>query len=428
MPPRFSTPVGRRGHVGGVGAHHDDVVAVVGNGGGHRAALEAVALEIAQADVAGALVPLDDGDFQDVPLQIHPVGVTVVGGDDLAVHQPDDAPAPLVAEIVGAEGADVEGVVGPLREIRLHRRHGHLPQVVAVVPQLALFEYHLHLKVLEIVHHRKVGQVPWGDGSPVVELIIPGGVVAGGLDGDDGIHPLGDGPADDIVDVALVEQVVGMLVVGAEHAAVVVPGRQQGQQGVQVPGRGALPDHDELPQLELQHRILQIGALVVRVDAGGHIGAEIRLPEAGGVAVNLLVVGLGRHDLLQRHRIGGDDAGVIHHLRQAVDPGMVVERVDGPVIQRCAGLVHGRGGDAGGQHEAHVDGQALGGLQHIVDAVGAHDVGDLMGIGDDRGGAVGSTARANSRGLARELSRWMWASMKPGRTIFPDTSYSFRPV
>ena len=39
----------------------------------------------------------------------------------------------------------------------------------------------------------------------------------------------------------------------------------------------------------------------------------------------------------------------------------------------------------------------------------------------------GSTARANSAGVTRELSRWIWASMKPGRTTLPETSYSLRP-
>ena len=68
---------------------------------------------------------------------------------------------------------------------------------------------------------------------------------------------------------------------------------------------------------------------------------------------------------------------------------MVVEGVDGAVVQIGAGLVQRRGGYAGGQHEAHIHRQILRGLQHILDAVGTHDVGDLVGVGDDRGGAVG---------------------------------------
>ena len=39
----------------------------------------------------------------------------------------------------------------------------------------------------------------------------------------------------------------------------------------------------------------------------------------------------------------------------------------------------------------------------------------------------GSTAFTNSLGETRELSRWMWASRKPGRTIFPVQSSSTVP-
>ena len=40
----------------------------------------------------------------------------------------------------------------------------------------------------------------------------------------------------------------------------------------------------------------------------------------------------------------------------------------------------------------------------------------------------GSTALANSVGLTRELSRWIWASTKPGSTILPETSTSTLPL
>ncbi len=40
----------------------------------------------------------------------------------------------------------------------------------------------------------------------------------------------------------------------------------------------------------------------------------------------------------------------------------------------------------------------------------------------------GSTALTNSRGETMALSRWMWASIKPGRTNLPDISYSVSPL
>ena len=213
--------------------------------------------------------------------------------------------------------------------------------------------------------------------------------MAGHLHGGDGVHPQADGPLDDVVDVAFFQQVVGVLVVGAEHAPLGVFVAQQGGQGVQIPGGGALPDHDELAPLQLGDGVVQVVALVVGVDAGGDVGVQVVAHQVRRVAVDLLVVGLGGHDLLHRLVVPGDDAHEVHHLRQALDPWMVVEGVDGPVVQHGAGLVQRRGRHAGGQHEPHVHRQVLRGLEHVLDAVGAHDVGDLVGVGDDGGGAVG---------------------------------------
>ena len=106
------------------------------------------------------------------------------------------------------------------------------------------------------------------------------------------------------------------------------------------------------------------------------------------MAVDLLVVRLRGDDLRDDLGVIVDHAVGVHHLGQTLYSGVVVERVDGAVVQIRAGFVHRRGRDAGRQHEPHVDGQPLGRLEHIVNAVGAHDVGDLMGVGDDGGRAV----------------------------------------
>ena len=75
-------------------------------------------------------------------------------------------------------------------------------------------------------------------------------MVAGGLDGDDGIDAVFvDGLAGDIVDVALFQQVARVFVVGAEHAALGVLRREQRGQCLEVARGGALADHDELAAL-----------------------------------------------------------------------------------------------------------------------------------------------------------------------------------
>ena len=106
------------------------------------------------------------------------------------------------------------------------------------------------------------------------------------------------------------------------------------------------------------------------------------------MAVDLLVVRLRSDDLRDDLRVVVDHAVGVHHLGKTLHSGIVVEGVDGAVVQIRAGFVHRCGRDAGRQHEPHVDGQSLGRLEHVIDAVGAHDVGDLMGVGDNRGRAV----------------------------------------
>ena len=151
---------------------------------------------------------------------------------------------------------------------------------------------------------------------------------------------------------------------------------------------GAFPDHDELAPLQLGDGVLHIMALVVGVDAGGDVGVEVVALKVRGVAVDLLVVRLRGDDLFEHLLVGVRDADIVHHFGQTLDAVVLVERVDRAVIEHRTGFVERRCGHAGGEHEAHVNGQIFRRLQHILDAVGAHDIGDLVRVGDDGRGAV----------------------------------------
>lgn len=153
---------------------------------------EAVALDIAQADVVGVLMPLDDGDFQDVLLQVDVVGIARVLGHDLAGHHADDGVGALVGEVGGGQRGHMEGVVGPLDQIGVDLRGVEVPQN-AVVHELALLIDHLDLEVLPVVDDHKVRQIPGGDGAAVVQQEVPGGGVPGGLHRHDGVRAQGDG-------------------------------------------------------------------------------------------------------------------------------------------------------------------------------------------------------------------------------------------
>ena len=140
----------------------------------------------------------------------------------------------------GGQRGDVEGVVRALVEIFLDLRGFKVAQLAVVPVQNALLEHHLDVEVLEIVDDGEVGQIAGRDRAAVIEQEIARGVVAGGLDGDDGVDAVFvDGLAGDVVDVALFQQVARVLVVGAEHAALGVLRREQGTSASRL--RAAVP-------------------------------------------------------------------------------------------------------------------------------------------------------------------------------------------
>ena len=347
--------VDRRSHVLLVRADDDDVVAVVRDGCRHRAGLEAVALDVADADVVRVLVALDDGNFQDVVLNADLFGVARIGRDDLAGHHAEHRARAGLDKVRGLKVRNVERLVRALDEVRIDLGRFKRRDGLAVEHQLALLVDLKDVEVVEIVDHDKVRKKARCDCAAVVEQEVTRGVVARAFDGDDRVDAVFvDGLAADIVDVPLLQKIVRVLVVRAEHAVGVILRCEQREQRVEVARGRALADHDVLSALELGDGILHGAALVVGIDAGGDVG----------------------------------DADIVHHFGQTLDAVVLVERVDRAVIEHRAGFVERRCGHAGGEHEAHVNGQIFRRLQHILDAVGAHDIGDLVRVGDDGRGAV----------------------------------------
>ena len=108
------------------------------------------------------------------------------------------------------------------------------------------------------------------------------------------------------------------------------------------------------------------------------------------MTVDLFMVGLGGYDLSHRVAVGTDNAGEIHHFCQTQNPGMVKETVHILVVQIGTALIQRGSGHTGGDHKPYIHRKILGCRQHVVDAGGVHHIGDLVGIGDDGGGAVGN--------------------------------------
>jgi len=134
--------VGRQRHVRIVGAHHEQVVGVVGHGGGHGAALDAEALGEPDAEGAGLVMALEDEGLQNVLVKVAFQGAVRHGerGANLAVgHRAGqhlyDAHAYRVtlggvgwrfhAERLGRDGApQMHGVGHPGRVFEGRKREG----------------------------------------------------------------------------------------------------------------------------------------------------------------------------------------------------------------------------------------------------------------------------------------------------------------
>ena len=259
---------------------------------------------------------------------------------------------------------------------------------LAVEHELALFVDLEDVEIVKVVDDDKVREEARRDGAAVIEQEVARGVVARAFDSDDRIDARFDSAAHDVVDVTLFEQVIRVLVVCAEHTVGVILRREQREQRVKVARGRALADHDVLPAFELGEGVLHGAALVVGVHAGCDVGVQVVAREPRCVAVDLLVVRLCRDDLFEHLLIGIRHADVVHHLSKTLHAVVLVERVDRAVVEHRAGFIERRRGHAGGEHEAHVDGKILRRLQHILNTVGAHNVGDLVRVGDHGRGAV----------------------------------------
>ena len=197
--------------------------------------------------------------------------------------------------------------------------------------------------------------------------------------------------ADHVVDVPHVKDVVGLSVVGAEGQPV-----QAGEvldplpDGGDVAGDGGVPGVDVDAGAHLVHRLLAGGGLVAGPGAAHPVGGDHPPGLAGEVALQVEALLLGGGDDVHHPLLALDHPDKVHHLGQAVDVLQLGQPVDGGGVKGGPGVFQsGDRGDAGGDVDELAHGQAQGRVVHVVDRLLPGDVGDLVGVGDGGGGAVG---------------------------------------
>ena len=299
-------------------------------------------------------------------------------GQDLIGDHPDHArlaALPGNREVAGGDVPHAHRVLDPL---------GHL-HALDLAERKAALEHGVRHEALEVGQQEQVGLIAGCDRAQVREA-VPGGRVEGrhherilGRD------PGGDGVAHHRVDVAVLGDVLGLAVVGAEGdpAGAVLPGKRK--QGVQVPRSRGLADQEPHPCAQPLSALLDRERLVVGTDPGRGVGVQRPARHAGRVPVHVL--GSGQCELGQLVRVAGDDAGKVHHLGEADHPAPAQQALEIAGRERSPRRLELRRGHARGGHEVDVQWKRPADVEQPVDAVGAEHVGDLVRIDDDGGRA-----------------------------------------
>ena len=200
------------------------------------------------------------------------------------------------------------------------------------------------------------------------------------------------------VEMPFADQRVGLAVVRAERAVLGAVPADELEQRAQVARVGRLADEHPQAAPPLLQRLLPGRRLVVRVDAGGHVGVERAAGDARRVPVDVVV----ERDLLEHGRVAGDDGREVHHLGDADRPPALEETGHLGRAERALGRLQRAGRHARRGHHVDAQGEAVGGVEQPVRAFHAEHVGDLVRVAHDRRGPA---RHDHARDLAREELR-----------------------
>ncbi len=265
-------------------------------------------------------MPLHHGQLEDVlggvgedetlhrPHPLHSLAGDYLPGDDL--YHRLGIPGDGQPQRIGSEGLDAHRL-GQLGGVGLGGGEQWLALFGHRVPPV---EHSIYGQAGQVVEDDDIGKVAGGYRPQPVQPEVLGGVDGRHLNRPHRVQPLAYRQAHHGVYIPVLEQVGAAAVVHHEQAPLIVVIGDQGQQGVQVLLRGALPYHNIHPPLQLLLRLLQDGALVVGAYAGGDVGVQVFTPHPGGMAVDDPAP--GELQLAQHILVAAEDAGEVHHLPQ----------------------------------------------------------------------------------------------------------------
>ena len=143
------------------------------------------------------------------------------------------------------------------------------------------------------------------------------------------------------VDVAVVDDVVRVAIVGAERDQGRPELLHERDERLQVPRHRRLADQEPDARAKPFAALLECERLVVRADPGCGVRVQLLAVDAGRVAVDVL--GAVEPELRQLALVAGDDAGEVHHLREAEHPPPAQERLEVAVVEGAPRRLERRG-------------------------------------------------------------------------------------
>jgi hypothetical protein len=133
--------------------------------------------------------------------------------------------------------------------------------------------------------------------------------------------------------VAVVDDVVRVAIVGAERDEARPELLDQRDERFQAPRHRRLADQEPDARAQPFAAFFERERLVVGANAGCGVRVELLAADAGRVAVDVL--GAVEPELRQLALVAGDDAGEVHHLREAEHAPPAQERLEVAVVE-CA--------------------------------------------------------------------------------------------
>ena len=372
----------------------------MGDAGSHRAALQTVVAQKAKPHMAGAVMPLEHCQLDDLLRHVHAGRCARVlterndlFGGQQSVRGQADHPLPgaglLQLQLLRGDLVHVEGIEHPRKPCFVHGKGGGVQHFALLRHQFALFVHLLHRELFQIGQHDQVGGIAGSYRAAVRKTEVLAGNKGAHAHRHHRVYPGGNGLADDVVDVPALQQVSGVLVIRHQHTAATIRFPEQGQKIFHVLGCRALPHHDVLSAPQLFHGFMDVRAFMVGLHPGGDIGVQLLPAEEGRMSVNFFARSGAVADLLQDLFVRAHRAVGVHQLCQTQHPGLLVIGAQLLRFQHRAGLVQPGGGHTGGQHEVDRKRQIFRGLQHKIQPCRTCYIGDLVRVGDHRRSAVG---------------------------------------